>query len=105
GDVVARIGGDEFVILMPDVQRTAIPAVADQIIRAVAVPYTLFGTTVTLTSSVGIAVYPESGLRVDELVAKADRAMYQSKRLGGDRFCMEGDAGVSSMMSRPAPSS
>lgn len=102
-DVVARIGGDEFVIVMPDVKQTAIRAVIDQVIHAIALPYTLSGRSITLTTSVGIAFYPESAHTVDELVAKADSAMYQSKRLGGDRFCMAGDASASSMISRPAP--
>jgi len=98
-DVVARIGGDEFVIIMPDIKITSIPAIADQVIRAVAAPYVISGRTVTLTSSLGIATYPDGGRTVDALVAQADSAMYKSKRGGGDRFCMDGDPRASGLMS------
>jgi diguanylate cyclase (GGDEF)-like protein len=103
-DVVARIGGDEFVIIMRETSRTAIPAIADQVIRAVAMPYAIGGSTVTLTSSIGIAVYPENGRTVDELVAKADDAMYQSKRQGGGGYCMQGETELDGIMRRMMPS-
>lgn len=85
-DHVARIGGDEFVLLMPQIVKSAIPAIADQVIRAVAQPYYIDGKSVTLTTSLGIATYPEDGDSVDALVASADTAMYKSKRDGGGRY-------------------
>jgi diguanylate cyclase (GGDEF)-like protein len=88
-DVVARIGGDEFVIILSDVHKTAVPSVARKIIDTVAMPHEFNGKPVTLTSSVGVATYPDSGRSVDELVARADAAMYRSKRAG--RNCLDLD--------------
>jgi diguanylate cyclase (GGDEF)-like protein len=88
-DVVARFGGDEFVIILSDVPRTAVSSVARKIIDTVARPHEFNGKTVTLSSSMGIATYPDSGRSVDELVARADAAMYRSKRAG--RNCLDLD--------------
>jgi diguanylate cyclase (GGDEF)-like protein len=88
-DVVARFGGDEFVIILSDVHKTAIPSVARKIIDTVAMPHEFNGKTVTLTSSVGVATYPNSGRSVDELVARADAAMYRSKRAGRNCFDLD----------------
>jgi diguanylate cyclase (GGDEF)-like protein len=90
-DVVARIGGDEFVIILSGIETTSLLLVVHKIIDAIAAPYTGTAKTVTLTSSVGIATYPDSGRKVDELVAHADAAMYRSKRAGRNCFCLDGE--------------
>ena len=91
-DVVARFGGDEFVIILSDIDETAVPSVARMIISTVALPHEFNGKTVTLTSSLGIATYPDSGRSVDELVARADAAMYRSKRAGTNFFDLDGES-------------
>ncbi len=93
-DIVARFGGDEFVIILADVHRTAAPSVAQKIIDTVARPHDFDGNPITLTSSVGIASYPESGRSVDDLIAQADAAMYQSKRSGRNCFCLDGETQI-----------
>jgi diguanylate cyclase (GGDEF)-like protein len=90
-DVVARIGGDEFVITLSGIDATSLLSVVHKIIDTIAAPYIGIANTVTLTSSVGIATYPDNGRTVDELVAHADAAMYRSKRAGRNYFCLDGE--------------
>jgi diguanylate cyclase (GGDEF)-like protein len=90
-DVVARIGGDEFVIILSIIEATGLLPVVRKIINIIATPYTVSGKTITLTSSTGVATYPDSGRTVDELVACADTAMYRSKRNGRNCFCLDRD--------------
>lgn len=90
-DVISRYGGDEFVLILTGIQKNEVPSVAHKIINTIALPYEAGGKTVSLTSSVGIATYPDSGRTVDELVAHADAAMYRSKRAGRNSFCLDGE--------------
>jgi diguanylate cyclase (GGDEF)-like protein len=91
-DVVARVGGDEFVLLLSGIETISMLSVVRKIIDTIAAPYTTeTAKTVTLASSVGIATYPDSGSTVDELIAYADAAMYRSKRAGRNYFCLDGE--------------
>jgi diguanylate cyclase (GGDEF)-like protein len=90
-DIISRYGGDEFVIILTGIHKNEVSSVAHKIINAIAMPYETDGKTVSLTSSVGIATYPDSGHTVDGLVAHADAAMYQSKREGKNSFCIDGE--------------
>lgn len=86
GDLVARIGGDEFTIFVegPQVQRVA-RRIGETIVRRLAEPFHLDGVEMTLGASVGIAIFPEDGDNVDALVGAADKAMYEAKQAGGNR--------------------
>ncbi|WP_394756354.1 diguanylate cyclase domain-containing protein [Rhodoferax sp.] len=87
-DTVARIGGDEFMVLLPciEVAQDA-TGVAVKIQALLKQPFTLAqGHTVRISSSVGIAIYPEHGSDETELTHHADAAMYQAKATGRDRF-------------------
>jgi diguanylate cyclase (GGDEF)-like protein len=99
-DVVARIGGDEFVIILLDIETTSMLSVVRKIIDMIAAPYTGIAKTVTLTSSVGIATYPDNGRTVDEMVAHADAAMYRSKRAGRNCFSLNGETQTVSISSK-----
>jgi len=80
-DTVSRHGGDEFLILLADLaQASDAQAVAEKLLRAIAAPAELDGHDVSVTASVGIAVYPDDGEDVDTLIQRADAAMYASKR-------------------------
>ena len=82
-DTVARIGGDEFVILLGDLER---PETADPIIRQVskklADPILIEGETVYVTASIGVSVYPNDGNEGKSLLLGADQAMYAAKANG-----------------------
>ena len=82
-EVLARLGGDEFGLLLPGVQGTEAEALADRIVRAVAqIPFRFEGHSLHATASLGIAYYPEHASDADDLVARADIAMYQAKDAG-----------------------
>jgi len=80
-DTVARIGGDEFLILLESIRvgPDAI-ALADRIRSAVGAPFALPGGDATVTVSIGIGVYPDDGRDAEELLNAADVAMYRAKR-------------------------
>jgi diguanylate cyclase (GGDEF)-like protein len=88
-DTVIRHGGDEFLILLADLaQASDAQAVAEKVLRAIAAPAALDGHALSVTASVGIAIYPDDGEDVDTLIERADAAMYASKRrrAGGVAF-------------------
>ena len=85
-DTVARIGGDEFVIILETVREIrAADAVGLKVQRALAKSFTLQRHRVKATVSIGISFYPENGGDVDTLLRAADYAMYLAKREGGNR--------------------
>ena len=88
-DTVARIGGDEFVVVLPSLtSREDAAMIAEKIRATLAVPYGLNGHAVDTTPSIGVALYPEHGGDADMLFKCADQAMYQVKHAGrnGYRF-------------------
>ncbi len=79
-DIVARLGGDEFVVLAPDIASDAkAEELAERLIKAVSEPQLLAGRKVVAHCSIGIAIYPDNGESMEELMANADNAMYQAK--------------------------
>lgn len=87
-DTVARIGGDEFVLLMEDVSSVAdCASLARRLIAALTAPLEAAGRRVALSGSVGIAVYPDHG-DADKLLLNADAAMYTAKRTGGGTYAL-----------------
>lgn len=86
-DTVCRQGGDEFLVIlggMPD--GDAIADVAVKLTQLLTDPYKLGGLDVTVTSSIGIALFPEDGADFDTLLKKADMAMYRAKESGRNAF-------------------
>ena len=82
-EIFSRLGGDEFAILMPEASRQEIEALAERIVRAVAqIPFRFDAQNLRLTTSLGIALYPESAGNGEDLIAHADAAMYQAKGAG-----------------------
>ena len=87
-DLVARVGGDEFVILMPDAKPPAeMSLVAHKLLLDVARPFELpDDQNLAVTASVGIATFPEDGEDGESLLHNADTAMYRAKELGRNNF-------------------
>jgi PAS domain S-box/diguanylate cyclase (GGDEF) domain len=92
-DTVARIGGDEFVIVLETVHEVReANAVGLHVQRALAKSFTLERQRVSITASIGISFYPQNGMDPDTLLRAADYAMYLAKREGGNRHvtCLPG---------------
>lgn len=85
-DTVARIGGDEFVVVLQDADGGGAESVASSIIESIRQPYMIDGQQVSSQTSIGIAVYPDDGDSIESLVKNADIAMYQAKRDGRNNF-------------------
>jgi diguanylate cyclase (GGDEF)-like protein/PAS domain S-box-containing protein len=86
-DTVARMGGDEFVILLTDVGGTAgVSAVARKIMQAIAMPFTMLTHEMIVTPSIGITLAPDDSLNADILLKNADLAMYRAKSMGRNNY-------------------
>jgi diguanylate cyclase (GGDEF)-like protein/PAS domain S-box-containing protein len=82
-EIFARLGGDEFAILVPDISDEMLRILAERITRSIAqVRFQFEGQNLRLTCSCGIAVYPDHARNTEDLVARADAAMYQAKEAG-----------------------
>jgi diguanylate cyclase (GGDEF)-like protein/PAS domain S-box-containing protein len=87
GDVIARVGGDEFTVVLQDLKKKEdIPAIAHKIIKAVAEPIDVDGHRLYVTTSIGIAVYPDDGQDAETLLKNADNAMYRAKSEGRNTY-------------------
>jgi len=88
-DVVARFGGDEFIVLLPAIPSTTdVITVADKLIDALTQPFALEEQTLHITTSIGISIFPQDGNTPRELVEKADSAMYHAKQQGKNRYSL-----------------
>lgn len=85
-DTVSRSGGDEFILLFPDTDVNAAMHIAAKLIDTVSIPSTIDHHELTVTPSIGIAIYPNDGENFDTLLKNADTAMYQAKRLSRNAF-------------------
>lgn len=80
GDTACRYGGDEFVIMLPEVAgHESVATVAEKIRTQLAAPYAVDGGTITVTASIGTAVYPVDGLDFSDLIQLSDVGMYRAK--------------------------
>jgi diguanylate cyclase (GGDEF)-like protein len=82
-DIVSRLGGDEFTVILPEIPQADYAArVADQILEALSQVFVLEGQDVFVTVSIGISIYPLDGEVEETLIKRADTAMYRAKQLG-----------------------
>jgi diguanylate cyclase (GGDEF)-like protein/PAS domain S-box-containing protein len=83
GDTICRIGGDEFVIVLPEIKRSSDAAhVAQKIIETVSQPVPVEERDLQVTASIGISVFPDDGRDAETLIRNADAAMYHAKETG-----------------------
>jgi predicted signal transduction protein with EAL and GGDEF domain len=88
-DTVARMGGDEFTLLLPQVpSRETVAVVAEKLVHCFAKPFKIAGRDVFASTSVGAAIYPLDSEDVESLMTNADTAMYQAKEMGRNGFCV-----------------
>ncbi|HEY0856918.1 MAG TPA: diguanylate cyclase [Albitalea sp.] len=91
-DTVSRYGGDEFVVLLPDMAKASdVAPIAEKMLRALAVPARVGDRELPLSASIGVAVFPEDGQDAPTLVSRADAAMYRAKRTGGHAYAFHAD--------------
>jgi diguanylate cyclase (GGDEF)-like protein len=85
---VARLAGDEFVVILENLQTQEDVMVAEKILVTIREPFQLTHSTVNISSSIGVAVYQpnlDGEVGPEELLSMADKAMYAAKRLGKNR--------------------
>lgn len=83
GEMIARIGGDEFIVLIPDLQsRESAAARGQALLNTLQAPIRIEDNNVFATMSIGVATYPDDALQPDSLMAAADAAMYKAKAVG-----------------------
>jgi diguanylate cyclase (GGDEF)-like protein/hemerythrin-like metal-binding protein len=99
-DTLARIGGDEFTVLLPRrADRVVAAGVAQRLIGALQAPLDFGGQPIVVGVSIGIAAWPEHGASVDTLLAAADAAMYHAKQSGKSQFCWASGLGKADIVS------
>jgi diguanylate cyclase (GGDEF)-like protein/PAS domain S-box-containing protein len=86
-DVVSRLGGDEFLVVLPELEDEQAPVhVAEKLIAAVSEPVPLEGQSLSVSPSIGISLFPRDGTTVDALIKNADAAMYLAKERGRSNY-------------------
>lgn len=102
-DTVARIGGDEFIILLDEVEHIdGVSVVAHKVLDTLSQPVRRGDADLVLGASIGASRYPENGETATELIAAADQAMYRAKSGGRMRICLAGDGGEAGGMAMTA---
>ncbi len=97
-DTVCRLGGDEFIILLSEIEHAADAAfTAQKLLAALAAPHRIDHFALQITVSIGISLYPEDGLNAEALIKNADAAMYQAKTAGRNTYQFCGETGMVAM--------
>jgi diguanylate cyclase (GGDEF)-like protein len=86
-DTVARLGGDEFTVILQGLGGIEhIERVAEKIVESIARPFAISGHNVQISSSIGVAIFPDDAMTPDQLLKNADEAMYMAKAEGRNKF-------------------
>jgi diguanylate cyclase (GGDEF)-like protein len=101
-DLVARFGGDEFVVLLPETACTGAAAVANKILKTIqSSPFAHRDKNISVSVSIGVACHPEHGSTIEVIKEKADKAMYASKSAGKNRVTVYASEGLSAPAAEP----
>jgi diguanylate cyclase (GGDEF)-like protein len=100
-DTVGRLGGDEFMAILPEASLAGALAVAEKLLESLALPYALERAEARVSASIGVSVFPEDGADGESLQRAADAALYVAKRDGKNRVRAASSAPVEA---RSAPS-
>lgn len=83
----ARIGGDEFMILLPEMNKhKGVANIIERLLSAISKPFLVNGKQVSSSVSIGVAYYPDDGVIIDEIINHADLAMFEAKKKGGNTY-------------------
>ena len=86
-DTIARIGGDEFILILKNATKSAdIKVTAQKILTSLTQPFDIAGRSIQISASIGIVIIPVDGIDPDELMRKADMALYHVKNQGRNTF-------------------
>lgn len=86
-DFIARMGGDEFLVLIPEIaHEEEVTVITRKMLEAIRKPFVFSGHNLTITASIGIAIFSDDGKDPETLVRNADRAMYRAKRRGRNNY-------------------
>lgn len=86
-DILARVGGDEFVLVLPRIKsEEEVVRVTERILDSIKQPFTPTAASCKLSMSIGIAIYPRDGKEIERLLGRADAAMYEAKERGGNDY-------------------
>jgi len=102
GDLVARVGGDEFIVLAIVQDPAHAQLLAEKLVSIYAVPFELDGREVTLHASFGLSVYPQDGEEAAMLMSRADAAMYQAKADGKNGWVAASRTGPTPLITTPS---
>ncbi|MFA5214967.1 EAL domain-containing protein [Sulfuricurvum sp.] len=87
-DTISRQGGDEFLLILSDIEEANnIITIAEKLLQEFDKPFTIAGQALSISASIGIALYPENGESFEALLQSADTAMYQAKESGKNTYC------------------
>jgi diguanylate cyclase (GGDEF)-like protein len=86
-DTVSRMGGDEFILLLPETNVNGAAKVAQKLLASLTLPFLFQDHELSVTASLGIALYPSDGADIETLSKNADTAMYRAKQEGRNNYC------------------